>query len=56
MTWENVKTLLQIVEMAHEHGPLLKDLRDQALATIAALDPSDFHFASQAEATTPEEE
>ena len=47
MTWENVKTLLQIVEMAHEHGPQLKDLKDQALALLAAVDVNSLHHESQ---------
>ena len=47
MTWENVKTLLHVIEMAQDHGPQLKDIRDHALALLAAVDVNDLHHESQ---------
>jgi len=47
VSWENVKTLLQIVEYARDHGPALKELHDHAIAVLAAVDVNALYHQSQ---------
>ena len=47
MTWENVATLLRVIEFARDHGPDLKALHDQALSTLKGLDVSTLYHAGQ---------
>jgi hypothetical protein len=46
MTWEQVLTLLSIAHMANDY-PKLHNLRNVAIGTLEAIEPNDFHFASQ---------